>query len=83
DYSKASGADALIVTTSEVRDVAAGAGVQLKAVTLGGRKVTVLTLSEKGDTPEITVNADKLVIGGQTVTMSEKALGLGTFTPLK
>jgi hypothetical protein len=66
DFSKASGAEAMLITTGTAE------GVKAK---LGGQTLTVRFLSKEKE-PKVEVKADALVIGGQTVTLRDGNLVL-------
>ncbi|MGD0900614.1 MAG: hypothetical protein ABR915_22510 [Thermoguttaceae bacterium] len=74
DFSKASGADALVVLTGP-------ADSKAKTVTLGDATLSIVML---GASPEIKVEGDKAVIGGQTITVKDGSLVFGkTAAPAK
>jgi hypothetical protein len=83
DYSRASGADAVIVNVGGPQGKEAAKG-DAKAVpvtlTAGGLTYNLLILAE-GAVPEAKVDGDKIVIGGQTIACDGKAITLGTFAP--
>lgn len=66
DFSKASGADAVLVTTGKAD------GTQVK---LGDRTLTFRSLT-KGDAPRAEVKGDAVVVGGLTVTLADGNLAL-------
>lgn len=79
DYSGASGADALIITT-------AAAGKQppqspkARLLTLQGTpSLTVLTLSSTGQHPEIKRDGNTITAGGQTITFADGKFTLAKF----
>lgn len=82
DYSKASGADALVVTTGgNAKGLKKPSDrAKVTAVKLGGKTVDVLTISATNQHPEPKVEGDKLVIGGQSITFADGHLVLGKFT---
>lgn len=84
DYSRASGADALIVTNSmPPHDPQLSHKAALKTVKLNGTNVTVLSLSADGRHPEIKVEGERLIAGKQVVTYQDKKFALQTFTQRK
>jgi hypothetical protein len=69
DFSKASGADGMLVMT--------GPGAPTKdTVTVGGAKLSFLFLT-RGAPPEPKVEGDRVVVGGQTVSLEDGGLKLG------
>jgi hypothetical protein len=85
DFSKASGADALIVLANAGggRDSGNDGKVRFTDVKAGPTAFQVLTLSSTGQHPEVRVEGDGLVIGKQSVKFTGKTIALGTFTPEK
>lgn len=79
DFSKASGADALLVMIGP----GAGSGKAAKgkarsgSSTVGGATIHYLTLSADGKHPEARVEGDRLLIGKQSVTVRDGLLVLG------
>jgi len=85
DYSGASGAVALIV------NVGGAAGQETRSgraqavahtVQLGDRKVNLLRLGT-GDLPSPAVEGNRLVVGGQTLTLDGERIVLGRFSPAR
>lgn len=85
DYSKASGADGLVVTVgaSGAKPPKDGSKVRLSTVSAGGVEYTVMTLSSTGTHPEAKAEGTGLVVGGQTVVFAEGKLILGEFEAAK
>ena len=86
DYSKASDADALIVSVgggTPKPDAKGGDKVKVRSVTAGGTTFAVMTLAASGRHPEVKAAGDGLAIGRQTVKFAGGKLALGTFTPAK
>jgi hypothetical protein len=83
DFSKASGADALIVLANAGggRDSGKDGKVKFTDVKAGPTAFQVLTLSSTGQHPEVRVEGDSLMIGKQSVKFTGKTIALGTFTP--
>lgn len=86
DYSKASGADGLIVTVGVAGkgpsiDKNAGAKVQTSTHDVGGVAFTVVTLSAEGQHPQPKVEGKELVIGKQRVSYDGANLAMSVFTP--
>ena len=91
DYSRASGADALIVTVGGNApkgdlgsDKASDKGsekARATTVNAGNVSFNVLTLSATGKHPEARAEGGKLVVGGQTLTYADGKLTLSTFQP--
>lgn len=80
DYSRGSGAEALVVLGGAgVGKPAAKSGgpVKVTDVEVGGKPFSVLTLQKNGDAPVPKVDGDKIVVGGQTITFDGKKLVLG------
>ena len=67
DFSKASGADALIVLTGP-------ADAKAKTVTLGATTLSIVAL---GASPEIKTEGDKAVIGGQSISVKDGVIAFG------
>ncbi|MBL8795629.1 MAG: hypothetical protein JNM56_17115 [Planctomycetia bacterium] len=72
DFSGASGAPALLALVGEAvkpndQQGKVGVGTKTTTVTAGGKAFTVMTL-QKGPAPEVKVDGDKVVVGGQTLT---------------
>ncbi|MDD1710315.1 MAG: hypothetical protein LUQ37_05340 [Methanoregulaceae archaeon] len=82
DFSRASGAEALVVVAGVPGDVR-GAGKDARArattVTAGKHAFHVLTLSADGRHPEVTAGEDGLQVGGQAVTFDGKTIRLRAF----
>ena len=71
DFSKASGADALLVMVGPgagAGKAPAGSKVKTFSVTAGKTAFAILVLSADGQLPEPKADGDKVVIGGQTVS---------------
>jgi len=84
DYSKASGADAVIVTLgSNPKDGKPSEKCRVTRLTLGTTPVAVMTLSASGQHPEARVEGDKVILGGQTFRWADGKLTLAKFTPAK
>lgn len=64
DFSRASGADALLVLSGPITGAPKGATV----VTAGTNTFTIMTV-QKGAPPEATANGDKVSVGGQTISI--------------
>lgn len=76
DYSGASGADALIVTTAAPSRPPAESP-RARVLTLDGTpRFTVLTLSSSGKHPEVRRDGAKVTAGGQTITFADGAFTL-------
>jgi hypothetical protein len=70
DFSKASGAEALLVLAGPVKgNVKEGKGVQ--TVEAGGTSYVILTL-QKGEAPAARAEGEKVAIGGQMITYDGK-----------
>ncbi len=88
DYSRASGADAVVVqvgpgATGKVTG-ATGPKVKVKAVTAGGATFSILTLAADGTHPEAKAEGDAVTLGKQTIRYDGKAIVFGTAAgPLK
>jgi len=81
DFSKASGADALIVWTGPGAGGAARGGgdkAKTQRVTIGDRIYDILTLSAKGEHPEAKADGESVAIGAQRVTFKDGGIALGT-----
>jgi hypothetical protein len=80
DYSGASGAEAVVVVAgpaaSSFKTLRKGQGSRYAAVQFAGKPCGVLVLSSSGTFPEVRADGDRLVIGGQTVTLDGKRLVL-------
>lgn len=90
DYSKASGADAVVVrlTTGEWpqragkgnavsgKAAASGGKVQITQLNVGTAKAEVLTLAADGRHPAVKTQENAIIIGGQTITFAEGKLML-------
>lgn len=78
DYSRASGADALIVTTggSPPRGETKSDKAKASSVSIGGVMLNVLTLSSNGKHPEPKIEGETLVVGGQTINFKDGKLSL-------
>jgi hypothetical protein len=85
DYSKASGADALLVSVGNKVEAPKKADPKARFATqqVGDVTFNVLTLSADAKHPEIAVENGSLKIGGQTVKYADGKLTLGTFAPAK
>jgi hypothetical protein len=86
DYSKASGAEALLVSvggTHPKTDAKETDKVKVQTVTAGGTAFNVLTLSAAGRHPQVKADGAGLAIGNQSVTFAEGRLSLAVFTPAK
>jgi len=75
DFSKASGADAVIVVigpgaTDQLQGKADATKSKVQSVEAGGKKFSILTLSEKGTHPTATASGDKVTLGGQTISLN-------------
>ena len=84
DYSRASGADALVVSvggSAAKPDAQAGEKVKVLTVTAGRNTFNVMTLSVAGQHPEVKADGDGLAAGKQTVKWADGKLTFGTFTP--
>jgi hypothetical protein len=82
DYSRASGADALVVAVgSAVRPLKEGesAKARLTVIDAGGTSFSVLTLAADARHPEPRADGGRLVIGGQTVAFADGRLTLAKF----
>ncbi len=82
DYSKASGADALVVMiglSAKVTTLPSGKKSKGVAVQAGSTTYHVLTFSSTGTHPDAKAEGDKLVVGGQTVSWTGNALSFKTF----
>jgi hypothetical protein len=80
DYSKVSGADALIVSVggnAPKTDAKAGEKVKAQEVTAGKTTYNVMTLSADGRHPDVKVDGGGLAIGKQTVKFADGKLVLG------
>jgi hypothetical protein len=86
DFSKASGADALVVVAGvagEVKGVARDAKAKAVTVSAGKNTFHVLTLSAGGQHPDVKAEGEALTIGGQTVTFDGKMIRLRVFAAEK
>jgi hypothetical protein len=86
DYSKASGADALIVSVgggAAKPDAKAGDKVRVQTAAAGKTPFNVMTLSAGGRHPEVKAEGDGLALGRQTVKFADGKLTLAVFTPAK
>jgi len=89
DYSKASGADAVIVIagpggTGQLGGNADATKSKVQSVEAGGKKFSILTLSEKGAHPTAAANGDKVTLGGQTLSVEGALIKFAkTAGPLK
>ncbi len=83
DYSKASGADALIVTTGAALKPEKKLSDRAQATTVeaGGKTFNILTVSAAGQHPAVKVEGGKLIVSGQTVWWADGKLVLGKFSP--
>ncbi|MBE3099194.1 MAG: hypothetical protein IMZ44_18920 [Planctomycetes bacterium] len=82
DYSKASGAEALVVAVGgsvPKTDAKGGEKVKIQTVAAGGTTFNVMTLSADGRHPEVKAEGGGLVIGKQTVKFADGKLVLGVF----
>jgi hypothetical protein len=72
DYSRASGADALIVTTGGTppRGDLKSEKAKASTVNLGGTTINILTLSASAKHPEPKVEGNQLIMGGQTISFN-------------
>jgi hypothetical protein len=73
DFSKASGADAVVVIvgpggTDQLAGSADPAKSKVQSVEAGGKKFSILTLSEKGAHPAAVAAGDTVTLGGQTIS---------------
>jgi hypothetical protein len=79
DYSKASGADALVIVAGAGANGALGGdgGDKAKAskLTAGGTDVAILSLST-GVHPTPKVDGDTITVGGQTITIANGKIAL-------
>jgi hypothetical protein len=85
DFSGSCGADGLVVLAGPGAATLKGGVSKIKAqsVTVGGKSLTVITVSGKGTHPEAKVEGDKVAIGKQTVAWDGKAIVFGTSAPGK
>lgn len=85
DYSRASGADALIVTTGGSPPKLQSASDKVKVATLdvGGTTFNVLSLSSSGKHPDLNVDGNSLILGGQTIRFADGKFTLAKFEPQK
>jgi hypothetical protein len=86
DYSKASGAEALVIAvggSAPKADAKAGEKVKIQTVAAAGTTYNVMTLSADGRHPEVKAEGGGLVIGKQTVKFADGKLVLGIFAPAK
>jgi hypothetical protein len=86
DYSRASGADALLVSvggSAPKTNDKGGDKVKVQTVAAGQATFNVMTLSAGGRHPEVKVEGDGLAIGKQTVKLADGRLVLSVFTPAK
>jgi len=82
DYSKASGADAVILTTAIGKNEgASGENIKYHEVTVNGTKMVALVMSEKGEQPTVSVDGGNIRIGGQTFSYVDGKLSMSVFTP--
>lgn len=81
DFSKASGAAAVIAAKGDIKAGAPKKGA-LTVVDAGGEKVSVLVLNEAAP-PAPTANGKTITIGGQTITLEGNVLKLTKFTEKK
>ncbi len=80
DYSKASGADGLVVNVgSNIKPIKATAKMRVQSVKLGDATINILTLCSDGKHPDATVSGETLVIGGQVVAFKDGKLSLAKF----
>ena len=71
DYSSAAGVEALLVMTGPgAKPGKAGSKSKCATVTLGTQTVHLMMFSSKGNFPEAKVESDRLLIGGQTLSLS-------------
>lgn len=82
DHSRASGADAVVITVNNEVKLPAKIPdrARFSSHTLGTAKINVLTLSTTQTHPEIKASADHLSIGGQEVRFDNGKLQLKVFT---
>ena len=86
DYSKASGADALVVAVGgsvPKADSKGGEKAAFRTVTAGGTTFNVLTLAAAGRHPDLKTDGGGLTVGRQTVKFADGKLILGVFAPSK
>jgi len=85
DYSGTSGADALLAAVggSEPKGDLKSDKAKLTKLRLGEQSVFVLTLHRAGKHPEPQVQGNKIVVGKQTLELSNGIWRLGTFSPVK
>ena len=86
DYSKASGADALLVSvggSAPRADAKGGEKVKVQTVTAGKTTFNVMTLAADGRHPEVKADGDGLAVGKQTLKFIDGRLTLSTFAPAK
>ncbi|MCX5682304.1 MAG: hypothetical protein NT049_01290, partial [Planctomycetota bacterium] len=84
DYSRASGADALVVAvggSAPKPDPKAGEKAKVQTVAAGGTTFNVMTLSADGRHPEVKAEGGGLTLGKQTVKFADGKLVLGVFAP--
>lgn len=82
DYSRASGADAVVVTVGNApRPITKSPNARLTAHQLGTTTLNVLTLCADGKHPEVIAEADALRIGDQRIRLVDNELRLDVFAP--
>jgi len=81
DYSGASGADALVVSTGggDIKPLPENPRARLQKLDAGGVTYQVLTLSAAGTHPELTADGTALVAGKQRIELADGKLVLRTF----
>ncbi len=75
DYSKASGADAVVVVegpgaTGQLSGTSDHSRFQVQSAVVGGNTFSILTISENGQHPTASVDGDKIALGGQTIAFN-------------
>ncbi|MBM4017810.1 MAG: hypothetical protein FJ288_05690 [Planctomycetes bacterium] len=87
DYSRASGADALLISVgggTPKTDAKAGDKVKVQTVAAGRTTYSVMTLAARaGGHPEVRAEGDGLAVGKQTVKFENGRFILGVFAPAK
>ena len=83
DFSKASGADAVVVTVGPgATGCKPGAHSKVTSVTAGPTTFSILTLSS-GTHPEPKADGEKVLLGGQTITFDGKKIVFAKAAPLR
>jgi hypothetical protein len=79
DFSGAAGAEGLVVLAGSEPVALKGAGPKIKAqaVTVGGKTLTVVTLSGSGAHPEVKAQGDKVTVGKQSIVWDGEGISLG------